>query len=115
MASPLSEPTSDREAATIAERTSAAMARLAAARQTSGLDRESAAECHAPGEGGGAPNMIGYQFFGTPKTCVEQIAVYRESRVGIIDVAFSGEAYGRGGTRRALNEFAEVLPLIQAL
>jgi hypothetical protein len=43
------------------------------------------------------------------------VSAYREAGVGIIDVAFSGQSYGRGGTRRALNEFAEVLPTIQAM
>jgi alkanesulfonate monooxygenase SsuD/methylene tetrahydromethanopterin reductase-like flavin-dependent oxidoreductase (luciferase family) len=105
---------SDDEAAAIAARTRAAMARFAAARQT-GDGHPSTTEQRPRGEGGGAPNMAGYQFFGTPKTIVDQVTAYREAGVGIIDIAFSGEAYGRGGTRRALHEFAEVLPLIQAM
>jgi alkanesulfonate monooxygenase SsuD/methylene tetrahydromethanopterin reductase-like flavin-dependent oxidoreductase (luciferase family) len=105
---------SDDEAAAITERTRAAMARTASG--GAGHPAPSGATSHRPpGEGGGAPNMIGYQFFGTTKTIVEQVAVYREVGVGIVDLAFSGEAFGRGGTRRALHEFAEVLPSIQAL
>jgi alkanesulfonate monooxygenase SsuD/methylene tetrahydromethanopterin reductase-like flavin-dependent oxidoreductase (luciferase family) len=69
----------------------------------------------APGEGGGAPGVAGFQFYGTPKTIVEQVKLYREAGVGIIDTAFAGDAYGRGGTVKALNAFAEVLPEIRAL
>jgi alkanesulfonate monooxygenase SsuD/methylene tetrahydromethanopterin reductase-like flavin-dependent oxidoreductase (luciferase family) len=68
-----------------------------------------------PGEGGGAPGVAGFQFYGTPKTILGQVERYRDAGVGIIDVAFAGIAYGRGGTRKALNAFAEVLPEIQAM
>jgi alkanesulfonate monooxygenase SsuD/methylene tetrahydromethanopterin reductase-like flavin-dependent oxidoreductase (luciferase family) len=67
------------------------------------------------GEGGGAPGAAGFQFHGTRKRIVDQVAAYREAGVGIVDVAFAGIAYGRGGTKRALSEFAEVLPIIQSL
>jgi alkanesulfonate monooxygenase SsuD/methylene tetrahydromethanopterin reductase-like flavin-dependent oxidoreductase (luciferase family) len=87
---------SDQEAAAIVEQIHAALPRSA-------------------GQGGGAPGVAGFQFYGTPKTIVEQVTTYREAGVGIIDVAFSGQSYGRGGTRRALNEFAAVLPTIQAM
>jgi alkanesulfonate monooxygenase SsuD/methylene tetrahydromethanopterin reductase-like flavin-dependent oxidoreductase (luciferase family) len=68
-----------------------------------------------PGEGGGAPGVAGFQFYGTPQTIVGQVEEYRDAGVGIIDLAFGGIAYGRGGTRKALNAFAEVLPQIQAM
>jgi hypothetical protein len=40
---------------------------------------------------------------------------YHAAGVGILDMAFAGDAYGRGGTVKALNAFAEVLPQIQAM
>jgi alkanesulfonate monooxygenase SsuD/methylene tetrahydromethanopterin reductase-like flavin-dependent oxidoreductase (luciferase family) len=65
------------------------------------------------GEGGGAPGVAGFQFFGTPKTIVEQAKKYRDAGVGILDVAFAGDAMG--GTRRAMEVFADVIPDLHAL
>ena len=68
-----------------------------------------------PGEGGGAPGVAGFQFYGTPKTIVGQVKAYQEAGVGIIDVAFAGDAYGPGGTVKSLQAFAEVLPELRAM
>ena len=68
-----------------------------------------------PGEGGGAPGVAGFQFYGTPKTIVGQVQAYREAGVGIIDVAFAGDAYGRGGTVKSLEAFSEALPALRAM
>ncbi len=67
----------------------------------------------APGEGGGNPGVAGFQFFGSPATIVEQVRRYRDAGVGILDIAFAGEGYG--GTRKAMEAFAPVLPTIQAM
>jgi len=69
----------------------------------------------APGEGGGAPGVAGFQFYGTPKTILGQVQAYHEAGVGIIDCAFAGDAYGRGGTIKALNAIAEIIPELHAL
>ena len=70
---------------------------------------------NTPGEGGGAPGVAGFQFYGTPQTIVGQAEAYREAGVGILDIAFAGDAYGRGGTVKALNAFADALPALQAM
>ena len=59
--------------------------------------------------------IAGFQFYGTPRTIAEQVKAYHAAGVGILDMAFAGDAYGRGGTVKALNAFAEVLPQIQAV
>jgi alkanesulfonate monooxygenase SsuD/methylene tetrahydromethanopterin reductase-like flavin-dependent oxidoreductase (luciferase family) len=66
-----------------------------------------------PGEGGGNPGVAGFQFYGSPQTIVEQVRRYRDAGVGIIDVAFAGDAMG--GTRKAMEAFAAVIPQIQAM
>ncbi len=65
------------------------------------------------GEGGGNPGVGGFQFFGSPATIVEQARAYHEAGVGILDLAFSGEA--AGGTRKAMDVFASVLPAIKQI
>ena len=70
---------------------------------------------NTPGEGGGAPGVAGFQFYGTPKTIVEQVRHYHDAGVGIIDVAFAGDAFGRGGTVKALTAFAEALPALHVM
>jgi alkanesulfonate monooxygenase SsuD/methylene tetrahydromethanopterin reductase-like flavin-dependent oxidoreductase (luciferase family) len=67
------------------------------------------------GEGGGAPGVAGFQLYGSPKTIVEQVKRYRDAGVGVLDIAFAGEAFGRGGTKKAMEAFAEVIPEVQAL
>jgi alkanesulfonate monooxygenase SsuD/methylene tetrahydromethanopterin reductase-like flavin-dependent oxidoreductase (luciferase family) len=68
-----------------------------------------------PGEGGGAPNVGAFQFYGTPKTIVEQVRNFHDAGVGVLDIAFAGDAYGAGGTVKSLHAIADVLPEIQAL
>jgi hypothetical protein len=51
------------------------------------------------GAGGGAPGVAGFQFHGTPQTIIEQVGVYRDAGVGIIDVGFAPDVYGCGGDR----------------
>ncbi|MGE3074278.1 MAG: LLM class flavin-dependent oxidoreductase [Dehalococcoidia bacterium] len=80
-----------------------------------GPSAQSEAPRQVAGEGGGAPGVAGFQFYGTPKTIVNQVRAYHDAGVGIIDVAFAGDAYGRGGTQKALHAFADVLPEIQAM
>ncbi|HEY7269925.1 MAG TPA: LLM class flavin-dependent oxidoreductase [Dehalococcoidia bacterium] len=91
----------------------------AAAPATSAAHYGPSATAEAPrppaGEGGGAPGVAGFQFYGSPKTVVEQARAYRDAGVGILDIAFAGEAFGRGGTRKAMEAFASVLPDVQAL
>ncbi len=69
----------------------------------------------AAGDGGGSPNDAAFQFYGTPQTIVDQIKPYHEAGVGILDLAFAPVAFGRGGTVKSLNAFADVLPTIQAM
>jgi alkanesulfonate monooxygenase SsuD/methylene tetrahydromethanopterin reductase-like flavin-dependent oxidoreductase (luciferase family) len=71
----------------------------------------------APGGGGGAPGVAGFQFHGTPQTILEQARAYRDAGVGILDVAFAPDAYGRGvdASKEALSAFGEVLADVQAL
>jgi len=107
----------DEQAQAIVDAARAAiMQRMARATGTNyGPSAQAEAPRNTPGEGGGAPGVAGFQFFGTPKTIVNQVRAYHEAGVGIIDVAFAGDAYGRGGTVKALNAFAEVLPELQAM
>ncbi len=67
------------------------------------------------GAGGGNPGAGGFQFFGTPGTIVEQVRGFHDAGVGVLDVAFSGIAYGRGGTKRAMERFAGALREIQGM
>jgi alkanesulfonate monooxygenase SsuD/methylene tetrahydromethanopterin reductase-like flavin-dependent oxidoreductase (luciferase family) len=67
------------------------------------------------GAGGGNPGAGGFQFFGTPDTIVGQVRGFHEAGVGILDVAFSGVAYGRGGTKKAMERFADALREIQGM
>ncbi len=67
------------------------------------------------GQGGGNPGGGGIQFFGTPQTILEQAKAFHAAGVGIMDVAFAGDAYGRGGTRRAMEVFAPIIPAIHAI
>lgn len=107
----------DELARTIVERTRAALSRrMSRARgENYGPSAREEAPSDPPGQGGGAPGVAGFQFFGTPGTIVEQVRAYHDAGVGIIDVAFAGDAYGRGGTVKSLNAFAEVLPEIQRM
>lgn len=107
----------DEQANAIVERTRAAVAeRMQRAAGTNYGPQAHAEAPHAPaGEGGGAPGVAGFQFFGTPKTIVSQVRRYHDAGVGIVDVAFAGDAYGRGGTTKALHAIAEVLPELRAL
>jgi hypothetical protein len=59
--------------------------------------------------------VAGFQLYGSPKTIVEQVKRYRDAGVGVLDIAFAGEAFGRGGTKKAMEAFAEVIPEVQAL
>lgn len=70
---------------------------------------------HGDGQGGGAPGVAGYQFYGAPETILRQIDAYHRAGVGILDLAFSGEAFGRGGTRKAMEVFAPILPRIHEI
>jgi len=110
----------DEQAQEIVERARTAMAgRFPAAARPTGTGYGPSATAEAPqrpaGEGGGAPGVAGFQFYGTPSTIAEQVKGYHAAGVGILDMAFAGDAYGRGGTVKALNAFAEVLPQIQAM
>ena len=107
----------DEQASVMVARTRTAADRRPAGAEGASDDPSStaAAPRNGRGEGGGAPGVAGFQFFGTPTTIVEQVREYHDAGVGIIDVAFSGIAYGRGGTRKALNAFADVLPTLQAI
>jgi alkanesulfonate monooxygenase SsuD/methylene tetrahydromethanopterin reductase-like flavin-dependent oxidoreductase (luciferase family) len=107
----------DEQAGQIVERARAAIAaRMSRAVGTNyGPSATAEAPSNTPGEGGGAPGVAGFQFYGTPRTIVEQVRPYHDAGVGIIDVAFAGDAFGRGGTVKALNAFAEVLPALQAM
>lgn len=67
------------------------------------------------GQGGGNPGVGGFQFYGHPRTIVEQVRTFHEIGVGILDIAFAPDAYGRGGTQKAMEAFASVLPDIQRL
>jgi len=107
----------DEQARVIVDRTRNAIE--ARRRRMEGTAYGPSAAAEAPrapeGEGGGAPGAAGFQFFGTPKTIVEQVRAYRDAGVGILDIAFAGDAYGRGGTVKSLHAFADVLPAIQAM
>ncbi len=107
----------DEQAQQIVDKARAAIAeRMARATGTNyGPAAHAEAPRAAPGQGGGAPGVAGFQFYGTPETIVEQVRTYHAAGVGIIDVAFAGDAYGRGGTVKALTAFAEVLPKLQAM
>ena len=109
----------DEQAQQIVERARTAIAeRIARAAGTNygpSATAEAPASRPAPGEGGGAPGVAGFQFYGTPTTIEEQVKHYHAAGVGIIDVAFAGDAYGRGGTVKALHAIADVLPALQAL
>jgi alkanesulfonate monooxygenase SsuD/methylene tetrahydromethanopterin reductase-like flavin-dependent oxidoreductase (luciferase family) len=70
---------------------------------------------HGDGQGGGAPGVAGFQFYGTPEAILAQVGPYHEAGVGILDLAFSGEAFGRGGTRKAMEVFAPILPRIHEI
>ncbi len=110
----------DEQANTIVERARTAMAeRMARARGEnygpSAQAEAPQAPARPPGEGGGAPGVAGFQFYGTPKTIVEQVRSYHGAGVGIIDVAFAGDAFGRGGTMKSLEAMAEVLPELHAM
>jgi alkanesulfonate monooxygenase SsuD/methylene tetrahydromethanopterin reductase-like flavin-dependent oxidoreductase (luciferase family) len=110
----------DEQAQAIVERARAAMAaRFAQRAEGTSYGPSATAEAPRPtapaGEGGGAPGVAGFQFYGTPKTIIEQVRAYHEAGVGIIDVAFAGDAYGRGGTVKALQAIAEVLPDLHAM
>lgn len=80
-----------------------------------GPNAQSESPNSTPGEGGGAPGAAGFQLWGTPDTILRQLQPYRDAGVGILDVAFAGDAYGRGGTTRAMRAFADILPRVQAL
>jgi alkanesulfonate monooxygenase SsuD/methylene tetrahydromethanopterin reductase-like flavin-dependent oxidoreductase (luciferase family) len=69
----------------------------------------------AAGQGGGNPGVGGFQFYGHPRTIVEQVRRFHEIGVGILDIAFAPDAYGRGGTLKAMEAFASVLPAIQGM
>ena len=69
----------------------------------------------AAGQGGGNPGVGGFQFYGHPRTIVEQVRRFHEAGVGILDIAFAPDAYGRGGTQKAMEAFASALPEIQRL
>jgi alkanesulfonate monooxygenase SsuD/methylene tetrahydromethanopterin reductase-like flavin-dependent oxidoreductase (luciferase family) len=110
----------DEQAAAIISRSPAARAARAAAPAGAGsgpsgasYGPSAAAESPTPGEGGGNPGVAGFQFYGSPTTIVEQVRRYRNAGVGIIDVAFAGDAMG--GTRKAMEAFAAVMPQIQAM
>lgn len=107
----------DETAGHIVERQRAAFAeRMRRARGVNygpSTDKESPAK--TPGQGGGAPGVAGFQFYGTPETIVGQVHAYHNAGVGILDIAFAGDAFGRGGTVKSLHAIAEVLPEIQAL
>jgi alkanesulfonate monooxygenase SsuD/methylene tetrahydromethanopterin reductase-like flavin-dependent oxidoreductase (luciferase family) len=107
----------DEQALAIVERTRAAFAERMGRQEGASYGPSAQAESprNNPGEGGGAPGVAGFQFYGAPKTIVEQVRAYRDAGVGIIDVAFAGEAFGRGGTVKSLHAIAEVLPELQAL
>ena len=107
----------DEQAQQIVERARTAIAeRMARATGTRyGPSATAEAPRPTPGEGGGAPGVAGFQFYGAPTTIVEQVKPYHDAGVGILDIAFAGDAYGRGGTVKALNAFAEVLPKLRAL
>lgn len=93
----------------------AIMARMAHARGEHYGPSARAEAPATPGEGGGAPGVAGFQFYGTPRTIVGQVQAYHDAGVGIIDVAFAGDAYGRGGTVKSLEAFAEALPALRAM
>ncbi len=107
----------DEQAQAIVDRVRAAIAQRA--QRSEGASYGPSATAEAPqrpaGEGGGAPGVAGFQFWGTPASIVEQVKVYRDAGVGIIDVAFAGDAYGRGGTVKALTAFADALPAIREM
>jgi alkanesulfonate monooxygenase SsuD/methylene tetrahydromethanopterin reductase-like flavin-dependent oxidoreductase (luciferase family) len=107
----------DEQAQVIVDAARAAFAqRMARATGTNyGPSAQAEAPRSTPGEGGGAPGVAGLQFYGSPKTILQQILPYHEAGVGILDVAFAGDAYGRGGTVKALHAIAEVLPEIKAI
>jgi len=95
------------------ETASAIISRSPAGRATAQGGGTATAGAAAAGEGGGNPGAAGFQFYGSPTTIVEQVRRYHDAGVGIIDIAFAGEAMG--GTRRAMEAFAAVMPQIQAM
>jgi alkanesulfonate monooxygenase SsuD/methylene tetrahydromethanopterin reductase-like flavin-dependent oxidoreductase (luciferase family) len=107
----------DEQANAIVDRTRAAMAeRMSRAQGTNyGPSHQAEAPSRPAGEGGGAPGVAGFQFYGTPKTILGQVAAYRDAGVGIIDVAFAGDAFGRGGTHKSLEAIAEIIPALHAM
>lgn len=106
----------DEQANAIVQKAREAMAARMAHARGENYGPSARAEAPAtPGEGGGAPGVAGFQFYGTPKTILNQVRAYHDAGVGIIDVAFAGDAYGRGGTVKSLEAFAEVLPDLHAL
>lgn len=108
----------DKQANAIVDRARAAMAAARATRAEGtnyGPSAQAEAPRQPPGEGGGAPGVAGFQFFGTPRTILGQMKPFHEAGVGVLDVAFAGDAYGRGGTVKALNAIAEIIPEIHAL
>jgi alkanesulfonate monooxygenase SsuD/methylene tetrahydromethanopterin reductase-like flavin-dependent oxidoreductase (luciferase family) len=108
----------DELAQEIVGRARAAMAERVAHAEGTNYGPTAAAEAPrtAPaGQGGGAPGVAGFQFAGTPSTIADQARAYHDAGVGILDIAFAGDAYGRGGTTKALHAFADVLPRLQAM
>jgi alkanesulfonate monooxygenase SsuD/methylene tetrahydromethanopterin reductase-like flavin-dependent oxidoreductase (luciferase family) len=107
----------DEQAQAIVDRVRAAMAaRMGRAEGVDyGPSHQDEAPRNAQGEGGGAPGVAGFQFYGTPKTILRQMQAYRDAGVGIIDGAFAGDAYGRGGTLKAIRAISEVLPDLHSM
>jgi alkanesulfonate monooxygenase SsuD/methylene tetrahydromethanopterin reductase-like flavin-dependent oxidoreductase (luciferase family) len=109
----------DEQALSIVNRTSAP-SRPASADGVPESNGPTAPAGHAPpnlaaGQGGGNPGVGGFQFYGHPRTILDQVRRFQEIGVGILDIAFAPDAYGRGGTQKAMEAFAAVLPEIQRL
>jgi len=107
----------DEQAEAIVAKTREAIAqRMARAQGTNyGPSHNAEAPRQPAGEGGGAPGVAGFQFYGTPRTILGQVRAYHDAGVGIIDVAFAGDAFGRGGTHKSLEAIAEIIPELHAL
>jgi alkanesulfonate monooxygenase SsuD/methylene tetrahydromethanopterin reductase-like flavin-dependent oxidoreductase (luciferase family) len=90
---------------------------VASAAEANGRTEPAARPPHdlAAGQGGGNPGVGGFQFYGHPRTILHQIREFHEAGVGILDIAFAPDAYGRGGTYKAMEAFASVLPEVQRM
>lgn len=109
----------DEQALSIVNRDAAPPRPATAAAEPEGNDSTDRAAQSPPslaaGQGGGNPGVGGFQFYGHPRTILDQARRFHEAGVGILDIAFAPDAYGRGGTQKAIEAFASVLPEIQRL